>query len=174
MLSKWVTCFANHEGLYKPQSVETSSHRNSSLSTIAAPTCCPHFWCGVTLPLLKDPLPMGRPGTIFPSIQSWTLLLWFVALSLSSSICPLRFFRNTSFSDGSQLPMLESSFIPDFNRLGAPGLESAPLSWDAHSLWRYHWGPRLWTLSHNQWAPNVHLSLNFSPESRHSTAEAPI
>lgn len=124
--------------------------------------------------VFKDPLPMERPGTIFPSIRSWTLLLWFVALSLSSSICPLPFFRNTSFSDGSQLPMLESSFIPDFYGLGAPGLESAPLSWDAHSLWRYHWGPRLWTLSHNQWAPSVHLSLNFSPESRHSTAEAPI
>lgn len=28
------------------------------------------------------------------------------------------------------------------------GLEFAPLSWDKHSPWRYHWGPRLWMPSH--------------------------
>lgn len=123
MLSKWVTCFASHEGqVLKPQSVETESHRNSSPSPLTPPTCLLPLWCSVTLPLLKATIPplMSRDSIL--SIRSWTLLLGFAALSLSSSISP-----PPSFETLSSLPAVS---------LSSRSLRAAGVGW--FQAWNLH------------------------------------
>lgn len=123
----------------------------------------------VTVPH-KRPTLYGEAWDSMPSIQSWTLLLWSAALSLSSSICPLSFFWNTSFSDCYAGVLLYSRLL----KVGGtrPGI-CPPFLGYTPSM-EISLRPKALNTVPRQGSPNLHLSLNFSPESRHLTAEAPI
>lgn len=108
-----------------------------------------HQITSVTLPLLKAPSPPpAEAWDSVPSIQFWTLLLWFAALSLSSSICPPPSFEILSSLTVISFLCWSLLLFQTSKDWGTPNLKFISLSLNIHSPWRYHWNARLWVPSH--------------------------